>query len=414
VANFASLSRGYCVSAGNCSLQNCLDHRFGPFPVEAMSIYKHAQRRKARAMAAKRKAEAERKVEPESKADQDALAFAQKLVWHMDKGTGAEGRNRRWTAKELAFECGVSDRAVRNWRNGTYLPDIETLDRLFFGADPKHSDAREAFRVLWAGARQRKAALVEPQPSRAERSDAGRLVPEPVRPPTRCFGREREAAPLIAALASPAPAALLVLGGAEMGKTTLTRHVATAESVIARFGRRRWFVALDTVTDASTLRAAVIAAIGLDPAGTSFQAALSHLTEAPALLVLDNLETPWEQERLAVQEVIEAIATTPNVSILASLRGRAAPSAPRWSQPPAPLPQLPNDAARKLFVELAPSAAEYPENLDRFLTVLAGIPLAVELVALRAAGDTHGRNSGRSGSVGAPRSRPTRTCRRIA
>ena len=134
--------------------------------------------------------------------------------------------------------------------------------------------------------------------------------------------------------------------------------------------------------------AAVIAAIGLDPAGTSFQAALSHLAEAPALLVLDNLETPWEQDRLAVQEVIEAIATTPNVSILASLRGRAAPSAPRWSQPPAPLPQLPNDAARKLFVELAPSAAEYPENLDRFLTVLAGIPLAVELVALRAAGDT--------------------------
>ncbi len=132
----------------------------------------------------------------------------------------------------------------------------------------------------------------------------------------------------------------------------------------------------------------MIAAIGLDPAGTSFQAALSHLARAPALLVLDNLETPWEQDRPAVQDAVEALATTPNVSILASLRGGAPPSAPRWSQPPAPLPRLPDDAARKLFLELAPSAAAYPAYLDRFLTALAGIPLAVELVALRAAGGT--------------------------
>ncbi len=101
-------------------------------------------------MVVKRKVEAERKVEPESKADQDALAFAQKLVWQMDSGTRADGRNRRWTAKGLAAECGVSDRTVRNWRNGTYRADIETLDRLFFGADPKHTEARGAFRALWA------------------------------------------------------------------------------------------------------------------------------------------------------------------------------------------------------------------------------------------------------------------------
>ena len=33
----------------------------------------------------------------------------------------------------------------------------------------------------------------------------------PILPPTRCFGREPDAAPLIAALASPDPVALLVL-----------------------------------------------------------------------------------------------------------------------------------------------------------------------------------------------------------
>ncbi|MGD0109185.1 MAG: tetratricopeptide repeat protein, partial [Rhodopila sp.] len=210
----------------------------------------------------------------------------------------------------------------------------------------------------------------------------------PILPPTRCFGRDPDAAPLIDALAAPAPVALLVLGGAGMGKTTLTRHVATAAPVIARFGPRRWFVPLETVTDAAALRPAVIQAIGLDPASTNLQAALSHLAEAPTLLVLDNLETPWEEDRRAVQDILQAIATTPNVSILVSLRGRAPPPAPRWTLPPAPLPQLPQDAARRLFLELAPTAAAHPAYLDRFLTALAGIPLAVELVALRAAGDT--------------------------
>jgi hypothetical protein len=76
----------------------------------------------------------------------------------------------------------------------------------------------------------------------------------PVIPPVRCFGRDADVATLVAALAAPEPAALLVLGPPGIGKTMLTRRVATDAVVVARFAARRWFVELETANDAATLR----------------------------------------------------------------------------------------------------------------------------------------------------------------
>ena len=217
------------------------------------------------------------------------------------------------------------------------------------------------------------------------------LAPSPdtatVIPPVRCLGRDADIAALVTALVAPGPAALLVLGPAGIGKTTLTRRVATDAVVVARFAARRWFVELETVNDAATLQTAVIQAIGLNPAVAKFAEALAWLARQPCLLVLDNLETPWEQDQRAVQDSLQMLAATLGVSLLASLRGGAAPPSPRWTRPPTSLRPLPEDEARKLFLELAPGIAVDDSHLARFLTALGGVPLAVELVALRAAGD---------------------------
>lgn len=137
-------------------------------------------------------------------------------------------------------------------------------------------------------------------------------------PPVRCFGRDADAAALIAALDTTDQAALLVLGAAGIGKTTLTRRVATDNAIVARFGHRRWFVELETANDAASMQAAIIRAIGLNPAAAYFAQALAFLARSRGLLVLDNLETPWEHDLRAVQDTLQMLATTPGVSLLAS------------------------------------------------------------------------------------------------
>ena len=205
--------------------------------------------------------------------------------------------------------------------------------------------------------------------------------------PDRCLGRDTEIATLTDALLAPRAAAL-VLGGPGIGKTTLTRAVAASDALAARFTDRRWFVPLETATDAATLRTATVLALGLDAANpAAFDHALAQLREAPAPLVLDNLETPWEADMPAVQDTLRRLAALPHLALLASLRGSEAPDSPAWSRI-MDLEPLPRDAARDLFLTIAHRIKPSDALLDRFLDALGGVPLAVELVAKRAAPHT--------------------------
>ena len=210
----------------------------------------------------------------------------------------------------------------------------------------------------------------------------------PILRPPRCFGRDDDVRVLVGALDGDAPAALLVLGPAGIGKTTLTRQVATDPAIAKRFGNRRWFVELETAKDAATMQSAIVLATGHNAAATTFPQALASLARQPCLVVLDNLETPWEQDPGAVQDALQMLATTAGVSLLASLRGGVAPPSPRWTRRPTQLSPLDIGEARRLFLELAPGIAADDPNLAEFLKELGGLPLAVELVALRAAADS--------------------------
>ena len=208
--------------------------------------------------------------------------------------------------------------------------------------------------------------------------------PPPVPLPERCFGRVLASARLAAVLcAGNVPSAVLVQGPGGIGKTTLTQDAANHPNVVARFGARRWFVALETATDRDTFDAAMLAAIGLDPTAR-FAAVTRRLAQAPTLLVLDNLETAWERAGPAIEARLGELAAVPGVALLASFRGQEAVGGVRWSLRQRVDP-LPDDEARALFLDIAESIpADDPHLLD-LLRELGGVPLAICLTARRAA-----------------------------
>jgi tetratricopeptide (TPR) repeat protein len=222
--------------------------------------------------------------------------------------------------------------------------------------------------------------------ARDERTRTQGLMGVKVCDPGLCWGRDELVAREVAALVQcRGGRSLLVLGGMGYGKTTLTEKVGAHEDLGPRFGERRWFADLTTARDAANMLAVVAAAIGLQ--GTaSLPAVLSKLGEQPSLLVLDNLETPWENPlgHRAVERLLRELRAVPNLALLASARGDK-PIGGDWTQVES-LSTLPREASSSLFHEIARRIKPNDPDLLFFLDVLGDMPLAIRLVATCAAG----------------------------
>nr|WP_294516633.1 AAA family ATPase [uncultured Rhodopila sp.] len=278
----------------------------------------------------------------------------------------------RWVIQRLAAAVGVTEQTIYNWKSGRRLPDhtqLVALERELFGSNPDYDDARRELRHSYEFA--------------VARRDAA-LPYEPLIGPDRCFGRDGDIDTLAAALTASPCAVVAVLGPPGVGKTTLTRKVAVSPPVTKHFGERRWFIPLEAATDAEALRTAIIAGIGLDPAYITFRPALDRLSRQASLLVLDNLETPWERDMAAVQDCLRQLAARQNVTVLVSLRGAMAPGGPVLTRQIV-LDSLAPAEARRLFLDLAPRIPADDPDLERLLREFQGMPLAIELVAYRAA-----------------------------
>ncbi len=313
-----------------------------------------------------------------------AAQFASLLRYHMQVGTRPAGKHGTgaWSVKALARAIGdISPRTVENYRNGSTLPaDILPLINAFFGDDPRHVNSTAVFVAAFNQARGLSAVDVSPH------DDHGRIP----RPTEHFLGREKDVATILnVLLASSTSIAALVQGGPGMGKTTLTAAVARRPEIIQRFGEtNRWFVPLDTATTTDTLHSAIAGAIGSDPA-LGFRGALAQLRANPGLLVLDNLETPWEPigQRRGTVDMLAELDAISGLAILASFRGRDIVRGPAWALIH-PITELDRPNSADLFCRVAQRDFSGDPYLDKFVEALGGIPLAIELVAGRAGGET--------------------------
>src|ERR1700761_1379727 len=100
------------------------------------------------------------------------------------------------------------------------------------------------------------------------------------------------------------------------------------------------------------------------------------------MLVLDNLETPWEPKnnQQAVEELLLELTDVPGLSLVVTLRGAERPSGIPWTRPfLPPLHSLDYEASLETFISIAAVPEETPE-LSELIRVTDGLPLAITLM----------------------------------
>ncbi|KAJ7742237.1 hypothetical protein B0H16DRAFT_1861152, partial [Mycena metata] len=177
---------------------------------------------------------------------------------------------------------------------------------------------------------------------------------------------------------------LAILGGGGMGKTVLARAVLHHTDTCARF-EHRFFVSAEAATTAVELAALIGLHLSLDPGANLTRTVVQYFISqaSPCLLILDNLETPWEpaQGREGVENLLSLLAAVEHLALIITLRGSERPGKVRWSRPfLQPLQPLSNDAAQQIFEEITDDSHASDEK-SQLLEFTENMPLAVDLMA---------------------------------
>ncbi|KAJ7711092.1 P-loop containing nucleoside triphosphate hydrolase protein, partial [Mycena metata] len=195
-------------------------------------------------------------------------------------------------------------------------------------------------------------------------------------------GRESELQEIMELLSQNTPR-VAILGGGGMGKTALARAVLHHTDTCARF-EHRFFVSAEAATTAVELAALIGLHLGLPGVNIAHTVVQYFASQAsPSLLVLDNLETPWEpsQAREGVENLLSLLAAVEHLALVVTLRGAERPSKVRWTRPfLQPLQPLSNDAAQQIFEQITDDS--HPSNeRTQLLEFTENMPLAIDLMA---------------------------------
>lgn len=198
-------------------------------------------------------------------------------------------------------------------------------------------------------------------------------------------GRAREAGDLAEALSAPPPCCVVVKGPAGIGKSTLTLHVLHMGKIREIYGARRWFVRLDSLETAGAVVCALATALNIKSNEQASDDLDWTLAESPALLVLDNLETPWEHDPRGTEALLRRLAAIETLALVVSIRGGVTPGGLSLAQIIHLRPMAPAES-RALFVAIAPEHAQHVQ-IDAVLALTDDIPLVITLMARAAEGN---------------------------
>ncbi|KAJ7664750.1 hypothetical protein B0H17DRAFT_1211201 [Mycena rosella] len=198
-------------------------------------------------------------------------------------------------------------------------------------------------------------------------------------------GRESELEEVVSALMHQQPARISVLGTGGIGKTALALAILHDLRVEQKYCHR-YFVSCESANSDVQIISAVGVHLGLEPSRQLSKAIVQYFCDCgPALLVLDNMETPWEpvSTRAKVEDFLSLLTDVPHLALLITMRGAERPGKVKWTRPfLPPLEPISACATRQTFVDIAqePTAAEEPA-LTELIELTGNLPIAVGLMA---------------------------------
>ncbi|KAJ7242676.1 P-loop containing nucleoside triphosphate hydrolase protein, partial [Mycena rebaudengoi] len=195
-------------------------------------------------------------------------------------------------------------------------------------------------------------------------------------------GREAELQDVVNVLVQDS-AHIAILGAGGMGKTSLATAALHNPQVEAKY-TQRYFVPCHSSPTCTELAATIADHIGLEKGSSMTKKVAHHFAHAPSsLLILNNLETPWESlsSRSEVEEFLSLLTDVPHLGLMITLRGAERPSKVKWTKPfLTPLKPLSDVAARQTFIEVADDRHD-DSSIKELLDLTGNLPLAVSLIA---------------------------------
>ncbi|KAJ7135803.1 hypothetical protein C8R44DRAFT_848628 [Mycena epipterygia] len=198
-------------------------------------------------------------------------------------------------------------------------------------------------------------------------------------------GREVELKHLVSHLLSPDASRSAILGPGGIGKSSLALASLHHPDVLAACGENRFFIPLDSARSPEDLLSLVAAYFGLEQCRQVAKAIIQYLhsIDGPAILVLDNFESPWEEPttRSKIEDFLSQLTDIPRLHVIVTMRGAERPTKTRWTRPfLPPLETLNRAAAREVFLDIVDEIKD-DSQLEALLDLTDNLPLALNLLA---------------------------------